>query len=64
MQYRGFCPNCVGSVTDEEVGVLSIDLTAENSGSWTLDYMLADPLTGDIDRTDNVLKLTQRLDCE
>lgn len=64
VQYRGFCPNCVGSVTDEEVGVLSIDLTAENSGSWTLDYMLADPLTGDIDRTDNVLKLTQRLDCE
>jgi hypothetical protein len=64
VQYKGFCPNCVGSVTEQEVGVLTAGLDAATSGSWTLDYLLADPLSGDVNRTDSVVKLTQTLDCD
>jgi hypothetical protein len=63
-QYDGFCPNCAGDVTEQEVGVLSRSFASETSGSWTLDYLLAAPLSGDVNRTDSVVKLTETLDCE
>ena len=54
-------PDDVGFV---EVGTLGRSFGSETSGSWTLDYSFATPLGGTVQRTDQVVKLTQRLDCQ
>jgi hypothetical protein len=65
LQFHGYCAVCtpaeVGSV---EVGTLGRSFEGETSGSWTLDYMFDAPPSGSASRTDQVVKITHRLDCQ
>ena len=36
----------------------------ETTGSWTLDYLFKSPLSGSVKRTDQIIKLTDELDCQ
>jgi len=65
LQFTGFCPTCGDTGTSyDTVGVLSRDFTSETAGSWNLNYMFAAPLEGDVDRTDNIVKITDTIACE
>jgi subtilisin family serine protease len=64
-QYSGFCPTCEDSGTAfETVGLLTHDFDSSNSGSWVLDYVMAAPLMGEAQRTDEVSKFLDELDCQ
>jgi subtilisin family serine protease len=63
-QFSGFCPTCVGEVSSTEVGLLTSNFTSETTGQWTLDYSMAAPLRGDVQRGENIVKLTGRLECD
>jgi hypothetical protein len=64
LQFSGFCPTCTGSVSNDEVGTVTRTFTNESEGSWTLDYMLMPPLSGDVMRTEDIFKLTDRFQCK
>ena len=63
-QYSGFCPNCSGSISDQAVGTVTRDFDTEDSGGWTLDYLLAPPLSADVQRTDNAQRLSSSAACQ
>jgi subtilisin family serine protease len=65
LQVSGFCAVCASApVTTQTVGLLSRSFSSETTGSWTLDYMFAPPLTGSVMRTDQIIKLTDTIACE
>jgi subtilisin family serine protease len=65
LQYHGYCAVCdAADVGFVEVGTLGRSFSGEASGSWTLDYSFDTPLSGTVNRTDQVIKLTQRLICQ
>jgi subtilisin family serine protease len=64
LQFKGFCAVCAESdVSYQIMGTLQRTFNSETSGSWTLDYLFEPPLSGSVERTDQVIKLTDRLDC-
>ena len=64
-QFSGYCAVCeAGSVSSETVGVLERSFDSESTGSWTLDYLFNSPLSGSVKRTDQIIKLTDELDCQ
>jgi hypothetical protein len=65
LQYTGYCAVCAtGTVSTEEVGVVSRSFSTENAGSWTLDYLFGAPLGGSVERTDSIVKITDTMACE
>jgi len=44
--------------------VLERSFSSETAGDWTLDYLFASPLSGSVERTDQVVKLTDTIPCE
>jgi len=64
-QYSGYCAVCTGpEPTNQEVGVFTLDYADEGNAMWNLNYILASPLRGSIDRTDITEKLTIPLVCQ
>lgn len=64
-QFSGYCAVCSGPApTAREVGLFTLDYTNEGSAGWNLNYVLAEPLSGSIDRSDDVIKLTTPLVCQ
>jgi len=64
LQFRGYCAVCEGPPpTFEDMGVLTRSFSSETAGSWTLDYLFREPLGGSVQRTDQIIKLTDTLDC-
>jgi subtilisin family serine protease len=64
LQFSGYCAVCEATdVTSHEVGVLERAFLSETEGSWTLDYLLKEPLSGSVERTDSIMKLTDRMEC-
>jgi len=64
-QFSGYCAVCeASSVSSATVGVLERSFDSESTGSWTLDYLFKSPLSGSVNRTDQVIKLTDKLDCQ
>jgi hypothetical protein len=64
LQFKGFCAVCADSgVSFDTVGVLSRNFGSETAGSWMLDYLFLPPLGGSAERTDQIIKLTDTLDC-
>ena len=65
LQFSGYCAVCAkSSVTSQSVGVLERSFSSQNKGSWTLDYLFESPLSGSVERTDQIIKLTDTLSCE
>ena len=65
LQFNGYCAVCdPAEVAAVEVGTLGRTFESETSGSWTLDYSFDAPPLGSAKRTDQVVKITQRLDCQ
>ncbi len=65
LQFSGYCAVCTGpEPTTQEVGLFTIDYTDETSASWNLNYVLAPPLSGSVNRTDPGGKLTTTLTCQ
>jgi subtilisin family serine protease len=65
LQFNGFCAVCGSApVAFRTVGVLERTFADETSGSWTLDYVLQEPLSGSVQRTESIIKLTDTLGCE
>jgi len=65
LQFRGYCAVCEGDPpTFEAMGVLTRSFSSETAGSWTLDYLFQPPLSGSVQRTDQIIKLTDTLDCQ
>ena len=64
LQFSGYCAVCAEApVTNETVGVLGLGFDSDTAGFWTLDYLMDAPLNGDVERTDQVIKLTDTLGC-
>lgn len=64
-QFSGYCAVCPAApVSSIPVGVLGRSFSSETEGNWTLDYMFEPPLVGSAERTDQVIKLTDTIDCE
>jgi hypothetical protein len=64
-QFRGFCAVCAqGVVTSAPVGTVTRSFSSETAGSWTLNYLLDPPLSGNVNRTDNIVKITDTLACQ
>jgi hypothetical protein len=64
LQFSGYCAVCDATgVTSQTVGVLGRTFSSEGQGSWNLDYLLKVPLSGSVQRTDQIIKLTDRMDC-
>ena len=64
LQFSGYCAVCEATqITSQDVGVLERSFLSENEGNWTLDYLLQAPLSGSVDRTDSIMKLTDEMDC-
>jgi subtilisin family serine protease len=64
LQFSGYCAVCeTGTVTFENAGVLQRSFASESTGSWTLDYLFNEPLSGSAERTDQIVKLTDELLC-
>lgn len=65
LQFDGFCSLCSPeTVTFETVGLVTRNFADETSGNWTLDFVLDPPLVQSIDRTDDIIKLSDTLDCQ
>ena len=65
LQFQGFCAVCASvQPTYSIVGSLERSFSSESAGSWTLDFAFDPPLTGSVQRTDSILKLSHRIDCE
>ncbi len=64
-QFSGYCAACSGSSpTSQEVGLFTLDYTDEDSATWNLNYVLNPPLSGSVNRTDDVRKLTVPVSCQ
>jgi hypothetical protein len=64
-QFGGYCAVCSeNEITIETAGVFTRDFASEDNLSWNLNYVLNTPLSGSIDRTDDVEKLTLPLACQ
>jgi hypothetical protein len=64
LQFGGYCAVCsTEEISIDEVGVFNRDFVSEDSLIWNLDYVLMAPLSGSIDRSDDVDKLTLPLAC-
>ena len=64
-QFSGYCAVCEASnVSSEAAGMLERSFDSESTGSWTLDYLFNSPLSGSVKRTDQIIKLTDELDCQ
>ncbi len=64
-QFSGYCAVCAPKpLTNEPIGTLTRDFPDENNATWTLGYELKAPLNGLIARTDTVVKLTERANCQ
>jgi hypothetical protein len=65
LQFHGYCAVCepadVGYVS---VGTLERGFDNDTNGFWTLDYSFDQPPSGTVNRTDQVIKLTQTLECQ
>jgi hypothetical protein len=65
LQFSGYCAVCEATeVTSQTVGVLKRTFSSETTGSWVLDYLLKPPLSGSVERTDSIQKLTDRMSCQ
>jgi subtilisin family serine protease len=65
LQFSGYCAVCSkAAVSSQPVGVLERSFSSETEGSWTLDYLFASPLSGSVERTDQIVKLTDTITCE
>jgi hypothetical protein len=65
LQFSGYCAVCSKAVVaSQPVGVLERSFSSETEGSWTLDYLFAPPLSGSVERTDQIVKLTDTITCE
>jgi hypothetical protein len=65
LQFSGYCAVCEkGSVASQTVGMLERSFASETSGSWTLDYVFGAPLSGSVERTDSIIKLTDMMECQ
>ena len=65
LQFSGYCAVCTAtSVSSQPVGLLERSFTDESSGSWMLDYVMEPPLSGSVQRTEQIIKLTDTLGCE
>jgi hypothetical protein len=65
LQFSGYCAVCSkAAVASQPVGVLDRSFSSETEGSWTLDYLFAPPLSGSVERTDQIVKLTDTIPCE
>ena len=64
-QFEGFCPTCAESGTPSvNVGVLTPMFSSDMEGNWNLNYMLESPLSGDINRDDLVVKISDVRACD
>ena len=64
LQFNGYCAVCEATeVNSQTVGVLERNFSSETEGNWTLDYLLKAPLSGSVERTDSIRKLTDEMDC-
>jgi len=64
LQFTGYCAVCADTgVSWSSMGVLTRAFRGETTGTWTLDYLLQPPLSGDVERTDQIVKLTGTLEC-
>lgn len=65
LQFSGYCAVCdAASVSFKTMGVLGRSFDSENSGSWTLNYMFEAPLSGSVNRTEPITKLTDIIGCQ
>ena len=65
LQFSGYCAVCSeANVSSQTVGVLARSFNSEIAGSWTLDYLFEPPLSGSVQRTDQIIKLTDTIACE
>ena len=64
----GYRPNYMASALaggqTRTVGLLERSFSDENNGSWKLDYVMEPPLSGSVERTDAIIKLTDTLECQ
>jgi hypothetical protein len=64
LQWTGNCPVCTGNEpSSATVGTFTRVFADESNLTWTLDYDLNSPISGTIDRTDEVGKLTIDNEC-
>jgi subtilisin family serine protease len=64
-QFSGYCAVCeAAAVSSVSAGVLERSFNSETAGNWTLDYLLNSPLSGSVNRTDPIIKLTDTLGCQ
>jgi subtilisin family serine protease len=65
LQFGGFCAVCSEkAITIDTVGLFSRDLTSEDNMTWSLNYVLNQPLSGSVDRSDSTRKLTAPIACQ
>jgi hypothetical protein len=65
LQFDGFCALCAPEeVVWETIGMVTRSFDGETSGSWTLDFVLEPPLMQSIDRSDDIVKLSDTISCE
>jgi hypothetical protein len=64
LQFTGFCATCETIPRSfETMGTLERHFDTESEGEWTLDYELLPPLSGSAQRIDQIIKLTETIDC-
>jgi subtilisin family serine protease len=66
LQFSGFCAVCPATQLPDplEMGVLTREFASDTSGSWTFDFLFQPPLSGSVQRTDAIVKLTDTLECQ
>jgi hypothetical protein len=65
LQFEGYCAVCAAApVAYETMGTLQRSFASDTAGSWTLDYLFEPPLSGDVNRTESIVKLTGTLPCQ
>lgn len=65
LQFKGFCAVCnPTAVSWDTIGTVSRTFTSQTAGKWTLKFNLDSPLAQNINRTDNIEKLSDTLSCE
>jgi hypothetical protein len=65
LQFSGYCAVCTASdVSFEVMGTLQRTFSSQTTGNWTLDYLFEPPLSGSVERTEPIVKLTDTLECQ
>ncbi|MSQ97914.1 MAG: hypothetical protein EXR85_01225 [Xanthomonadales bacterium] len=65
LQFKGFCAACPSTaISSDTIGTVKRTFTNQTAGKWTLNFSLDSPLVQTINRTDNIVKLSDTLDCE